>query len=313
MRAGFRQADGSIRDVLIDATGMWEQGRLVHSRWFVRDISRRVELEREILYAAETERQKIGQDIHDGLFQQLTGIEFFSQSLVGHLVGSRVDAHGGSGGKISDFLFDDASWTVHYAVIDSDSWLSPKKRIVPVQCLEFPANGNRVLKLAGTYDDIMAAATNDLPPLVRRQIELCMLYGWPFHLPSTNLPATAVIRSARELRDYMIEARDGKIGVLRDCVVDRKAWSVRFLIVRSQSWWFQGKEAAAPASLVGSIDWSTHKIVLQSTRQALQKCPRFRASRPLDKNFETNVYSHFASMHSQDLPASEALSVTGLL
>jgi two-component system sensor kinase FixL len=84
-RAQVRGKDGRIRHVLIDASGLWEQGWLVHSRWFVRDITPRVELEREILVIAERERQRIGQDLHDDLCQQLTGIEFLSETLAGRL------------------------------------------------------------------------------------------------------------------------------------------------------------------------------------------------------------------------------------
>ncbi len=84
-RAEWRRRDGALRHVLIDASGLWERGRMVHSRWFVRDITPRIELEREVLVVVERERQRIGQDLHDDLCQQLTGIEFLSQTLVGRL------------------------------------------------------------------------------------------------------------------------------------------------------------------------------------------------------------------------------------
>jgi PAS domain S-box-containing protein len=48
-RTRLRHKDGTRREVLIDANGLWEEERLVHSRWFTRDITRRVKLEREIL------------------------------------------------------------------------------------------------------------------------------------------------------------------------------------------------------------------------------------------------------------------------
>jgi len=70
---------------LIDANGLWEQEELVHSRWFTRDITRRVELEREILAISEREQRRLGQDLHDDLCQQLAGIEFLSQRLASDL------------------------------------------------------------------------------------------------------------------------------------------------------------------------------------------------------------------------------------
>jgi len=89
-RARLRHKDGSHLEVLIDANGLWEQERLVHSRWFTRDITRRVELEREILAISEREQRRLGHDLHDDLCQQLAGIEFLSQRLASDLAGRKV-------------------------------------------------------------------------------------------------------------------------------------------------------------------------------------------------------------------------------
>jgi PAS domain S-box-containing protein len=77
----LQRKDRSLLHVLIDANGLWENGKLVHSRWFVRDVSRRVELEKEILAISDQERQQMGQDLHDDLCQQLTSIEFLTRAL----------------------------------------------------------------------------------------------------------------------------------------------------------------------------------------------------------------------------------------
>lgn len=84
-RACVQLPDRPPREVLIDANGLWDGGRLVHSRWFVRDISRSVQLEREILAISEQEQRRLGQDLHDDLCQQLAGIGFLSQRLAGKL------------------------------------------------------------------------------------------------------------------------------------------------------------------------------------------------------------------------------------
>jgi PAS domain S-box-containing protein len=89
----LHRADRSVLHVLIDANGFWENGRMVHSRWFVRDVTRRVELQKEILGIGEGVQRRIGQDLHDDLCQQLTGIEFLSQALERRLAGkSTVEA-----------------------------------------------------------------------------------------------------------------------------------------------------------------------------------------------------------------------------
>lgn len=77
----LRAANGQPRHVLVDADALWERGRFVHSRWFVRDISRRKELERELLELSERERRRFAQELHDGLGQQLGGVAYLSNVL----------------------------------------------------------------------------------------------------------------------------------------------------------------------------------------------------------------------------------------
>jgi two-component system CheB/CheR fusion protein len=48
---------------------------------FVRDITERKRLERELLEVGRREQERIGQDLHDGLGQQLTAIEFLCRVL----------------------------------------------------------------------------------------------------------------------------------------------------------------------------------------------------------------------------------------
>lgn len=73
--------NGGSRPVLVDANALWEKGRFVHSRWFVRDISRRKQLERELLEMSERERRAFAQELHDGLGQQLGGVAYLSNVL----------------------------------------------------------------------------------------------------------------------------------------------------------------------------------------------------------------------------------------
>jgi two-component system, LuxR family, sensor kinase FixL len=63
-----------------------EEGVLVSSA--IRDISERKRLEKTILEISETERRRIGQDLHDGLGQHLTGVAFMGKVLQDRLAES---------------------------------------------------------------------------------------------------------------------------------------------------------------------------------------------------------------------------------
>jgi PAS domain S-box-containing protein len=77
----FRTRKGQTRHVLMDANALWANGQFVHSRWFVRDISRRKQLERELLEMSARERRGFAQELHDGLGQQLGGVAYLCNVL----------------------------------------------------------------------------------------------------------------------------------------------------------------------------------------------------------------------------------------
>ena len=64
--------------------------------WFFRDITERKRLQRQILEAAEVERCRIGQDLHDDLCQQLTGIACIGRALQQKLKGRGEPTGGGN-------------------------------------------------------------------------------------------------------------------------------------------------------------------------------------------------------------------------
>ncbi len=80
-RARMRLKGGAIAHVLVDATAIREDGRLVRTHWFVRDITERTELEREMLEVGERERQQVGRELHDDLGQMLHGVHFLAADL----------------------------------------------------------------------------------------------------------------------------------------------------------------------------------------------------------------------------------------
>lgn len=77
----LRARGGRLKEVLVDASAFWQQGKIVHLRWFVRDITRRKQLEREVLATSERERRIFARELHDSLGQQLSGIAYLTGVL----------------------------------------------------------------------------------------------------------------------------------------------------------------------------------------------------------------------------------------
>ena len=92
-----RSKTGEILDMSIKISAIRDsRGHLMAVSLIARDMSKRKQLEKEILEIQDRERSRIGQDLHDSLGQQLTGIML------------RLKAHEGKIAKLdSDHLFKD--------------------------------------------------------------------------------------------------------------------------------------------------------------------------------------------------------------
>ncbi|HEY5043174.1 MAG TPA: PAS domain S-box protein, partial [Verrucomicrobiae bacterium] len=77
---------------------------------FVRDITERKQLEKEIIEISNREQQRIGQDLHDGLGQELTGIELMCQVLEQKLA-AKSKAESKQAGEIAQHIREAISHT----------------------------------------------------------------------------------------------------------------------------------------------------------------------------------------------------------
>jgi two-component system CheB/CheR fusion protein len=75
-----RKKDGTLFPMDLSVSEVKLSDRRIFTG-FVRDITERKRLEKEILEISEREQRRIGQDLHDGLCQHLAGIEMLSQVL----------------------------------------------------------------------------------------------------------------------------------------------------------------------------------------------------------------------------------------
>lgn len=75
-----RKKDGTLFPLELSVSkAKWDHSQIFTA--FISDISERRRLEQEILWISEEERQSIGQNMHDGLGQLLTGIGLITQTL----------------------------------------------------------------------------------------------------------------------------------------------------------------------------------------------------------------------------------------
>jgi PAS domain S-box-containing protein len=77
-----RRKDGKLIDISVTVSPIRDVGgKIIGASKVARDITERKQLEKEIIEISNREQQRIGQDLHDGLCQELAGIELMCQVL----------------------------------------------------------------------------------------------------------------------------------------------------------------------------------------------------------------------------------------
>jgi len=88
-----RRKDGKLIDISVTVSPIRDaDGKIIGASKVARDITGRKQLEKEILKISDREQQRIGQDLHDGLCQELAGIELMCQVLEQKLDGKSKPA-----------------------------------------------------------------------------------------------------------------------------------------------------------------------------------------------------------------------------
>jgi len=77
-----RHPQGGTKSLSAILSAVWNsEGLLIGYSFIARDITPRIQLERQIIEAEDNERRRIGRDLHDSLGQQLTGISLMIKAL----------------------------------------------------------------------------------------------------------------------------------------------------------------------------------------------------------------------------------------
>ena len=204
--------------------------------------------------------------------------------------GEKLRASDGEIGHVRDFYFDDKTWAVRYLVADTGHWLTGRLVLIPPQALGHLYPEGKVLLVNLTRQQIENSPSIDQHKPVSRQHEeeyhrhygypyyaesmpLWGLAGYPVMVPPPSLPKvenTGVdshLRSAREIKGYLVEATDGTVGEVSDFLIDGRTWMIGDIVVECGHW-YSGKSVVVSTAKVSRIDYDRFTVHVDSTRQA---------------------------------------------
>jgi hypothetical protein len=238
--------------------------------------------------------------------------------------GYTIAASDGRIGVISDLLFDDASWLVRWVVVDTGTWLSSRKVLLPPSALGHLHPDTHEFTVRLTRKEVEDSPDIDTDKSVSRQMETNVYdyFGWSpywgtgFYMGGYGFMPPPIaesaspgcwerddgqanggdphLRSTTAVTGYHIHASDGEIGHVEDFLIADGDWSIHYLIADTKNWW-PGKKVLVSPGLAIRIDWTGRVVNLSTTRQSLKNAPAYDASTIVDRTYERNFHSHYAA------------------
>jgi sporulation protein YlmC with PRC-barrel domain len=245
--------------------------------------------------------------------------------------GYAIAASDGRLGTVSDFLFDDASWSVRWLVVDTGNWLSGRKVLLPPSVLGHPDPKGREFSVGLTAQQVKNSPDIDTDLPVSRQMETDIYdyYGWPSYWgmglymggygyagssmgPSSYLESMPQekdiadiqrdggdphLRSIAAVTGYRIHASDGEIGHVEDFLLEDADWSIHFLVADTKNWW-AGKKVLISPGLAQAINWNDRRVNLNVDRQRVKDSPAYDASTTVDGAYEKRFHDHYLDIRA---------------
>ncbi len=242
--------------------------------------------------------------------------------------GYAIAASDGKIGTISDLLFDDTNWLVRWLVVDTSTWLSGRKVLLPSSALARLDAKNEECSIKLTMQQIKDSPDIDADRPVSRQMETSVYghYGYsPYWnsgygymgglgymggmggampiLPGSRRHEEAIadaqrdrddvhLRSIKAVTGYHIHAIDGEIGHAEDFIVADTDWSVRYLVVDTKNWW-PGKKVLISPHSIKEIDWSERLVNISVDRQKVEAGPAYDASMTIDGAYDEKFLTYY--------------------
>jgi hypothetical protein len=235
-------------------------------------------------------------------------------------VGFFIEATDGKMGTVSDFLFDEKTWTLRWLVVDTGTWLTGRKLLLHPSAIQKADMDVKALLVNLTRVQVEKSPSIETDEPVSRQMEQGLysyygvdpLWGGAYYggnglgmtmtsgnVGSADKAALAAghadphLRSLVEVTGYAIEATDGAIGHIESFLIDDAHWDIRYLVADTSNWWFGRHVLLSPASVL-EICWETHKVRLNLTGYKIKGSPPWDPTGLLDRAYERVLQAYYA-------------------
>jgi len=237
---------------------------------------------------------------------------------VNSLLGYAVHATDGCLGQVEEFLFDDATWTIRYLVINTGGWLLGREVLISPVALGTPDWESQEFPVKLTREQVRNSPSidTDLPVSRQHEIDLHAYYEWPAYwgggfcatggyvAPAVpSIPSAAVgsaagskqdphLRSTQAVTGYRIHAVDGDIGHVEDFILDDDKWSIGFLVVCTRNW-LPGRKVLLDPEWIKEVSWAEAKVAVGLSCDKIRNSPEYDPCQPVNHDYEGQLYDYY--------------------
>ncbi|MDX1523809.1 MAG: PRC-barrel domain-containing protein, partial [Anaerolineae bacterium] len=101
-----------------------------------------------------------------------------------------------------------------------------------------------------------------------------------------------MLRSAKDLYEYTLQATDGDIGQVSDFYFDDQQWGLRYIVVKTGNWLFGRKVLISPVAL-GQPDGESPKLPVTLTKEQVQSSPDIKLEESISRQQTAQLHTHY--------------------
>jgi len=101
-----------------------------------------------------------------------------------------------------------------------------------------------------------------------------------------------MLRRAHSLLGLRIHAQDGDLGRVDDFYFDDREWKIRYMIVRTGSW-FSEKRVMLSPSAITQVVWEEPSLFVNLTKEQIRESPDLDLQKPVTREQEMELARHY--------------------
>lgn len=105
-----------------------------------------------------------------------------------------------------------------------------------------------------------------------------------------------MLRSIKELHNYVLHAEDGEIGRCKDFLFDDRFWTIRYMVADTGKWLPGRKVIVSPISL-GEPDWKSRVFPVRLSKKRIENAPGLDENAPVSRQYEISWTQYYGWPH----------------